>query len=513
MNTYTPTASLRAAPALSFEKILLWIAGLIYLAVAIGAVWHHEPWGDEIHSWNIAKGSATYAEMIYNSRFEGHPPTWYTIMWMLSRFTHDFFYVQLVHLLIASCSVLMILFYSPLPLISRLLIPFGYYFLFEFAILSRNYAVGVLLAFCICLLIRKRFKYKAFLYYTLLLLLSNGHLFALLLAGSIHLYYLLWNYEQYGSRSVIAWHVAAGALVLLPSLYFIFPPSGGALAVPFWLERWQLSNIIITIQSPIRSMMPLPAWWEANWWNTEFLMQWQARYTWMKYLTPFLALAIVVVMVNLLWKSRKSLALFMANGLATALVSIVVFPLGCARYAGLIFVGFLVAWWLYSYEYRSSRRQQYLVNSLLIVQVIAALFAVGSDWNKPFSNFNKVGALMEKAPAGEKLVSDYWGLNAVAAFTDQSLYCLDLQKEVSFLLWDEQMARLMKQPHRYVHGASQLFQQGISSFWMISSGSPTDLVKVDDLFQRQYKVELVDRIEGAIEKGGNVYLYKVSPKD
>ena len=509
MNTWSSTASLRPATVLSYEKVLLWTAGLLYVAIAAGAMLHHVPWGDEIHRWNIAKGSASYADVIYNSRFEGHPPTWYTIMWIISRFTHNFLYVQVVHLVIASATVFLLLFYSPLPLLSRLLIPFGYYFLFEFAVLTRNYAIGVLLVFCICGLLRQQFKYKAILYYALLLLLSNGHLFALLLAGSLHLYYLWWNYEQYKSTKGLAGHMVAGLLVLLPSLYFIFPPSGGALAVPFWLDRWNASNIITTIQSPIRSMIPVPAWWEAHWWNTEFLMQWQAHHTWLKYVTPFLAAAIVVLMVSLLWKSRKSLLLFGANLLATALVSIVVFPLGCARYAGLIFIGFLAAWWLYCYEYRTSRWQQRLFNVLLVVQIVATAIALSSEWNKPFSNFNRVGGLIAKAPAGEKLVCDYWGLNAVAAFTDRPLYCIDLQREVNFLLWDEHMARLMKLPHRYADGAAQLFQQGLDGFWMISSGSPAELAKVDDLFQQTYNVALTDSVGGAIEKGGNVYLYRV----
>lgn len=493
-------------------KLLPGIAFLLYGLLAVYAVMHHEPWGDEIHSWNIAKGSASYFDVIQNSRYEGHPPTWYSIMWIVSKFTHHFMGVQVVHLVIASLTVFLILFHAPLPLVARLLIPFGYYFAFEFSILTRNYAIGVLAAFCICLIMRRTFRYKMVVYYVLLLLLSNGHLFGLILAGSFQLYYLWWDYEQHKNVKRIALHLLAGALLLLPSFYFIFPPSTGALNVHFWMNRWHISNVIITVQSPLRSLMPVPAWWTEHFWNTQFLMEWQYQYRWMKYFTPFLSAGIIVALYFILRRSRKSTVLFFSNLLATAFISIVVFPLGCARYAGLIYIGFLAAWWLYCYEATPARWHKWVINSLLVVQIIAAAVAIGADSNRPFSNFNRVGELVHKVPVSEKVVVDYWGLNAIAAFMDKPFYCLDLKKELSFLLWDSDMAHLMKTNYRYAEGADLLAAQGFTRFWMISTGSPEALSKIDSRFARDFQVVLVDKIEGSIEKGGNLYLYRVAKK-
>lgn len=502
MNSYGIKASL-GKPALS---------GVFFLFVILAGytMAHHEPWGDEIHSWNIAKGSASYLDVIQNSRYEGHPPTWYTIMWIVSKFTHDFSWVQMVHLTIATLTVFLILFYSPLPLVARLLIPFGYYFSFEFSIITRNYAIGVLVAFCICLIMRRTFPYKMVCYYLLLLLLSNGHLLGLILAGSFHLYYLLWDYEQHKNIKRIGLHILAGALFLLPSCYFMFPPSTGALNVGFWMNRWDISNVMITIQSPLRSITPIPAWWNEHFWNTQFLMEWQYRYRWMKYITPFLSVGIIVAIFFILRKSRKSTILFFTNLLLTSFISIVVFPLGSARYAGLIYIGFLAAWWLYCYEATPVRWYKWVVNGLLVIQMIAAGVAIGADSGRPFSNFNRVGELVNKVPAHEKVVVDYWGLNAIATFMDKPFYCLDLKKEVSFLLWDSDMAHLMKSNYRYTEGADYLATQGITKFWMVSTGSPESLSKVDTRFAKDFHVELVDKIEGAIEKRGNLYLYRIS---
>ena len=113
-----------------------------------------EMWGDEIHSWNIAKGSAGYLDLIHNTRYEGHPPVWYTILWTISKFTHNLAYVQMVHWFIASLSMSCTFFFTN-AVFSRVLIPFGYYFLYEYSVLSRNYAIGILLA---CLYLRCHVK-------------------------------------------------------------------------------------------------------------------------------------------------------------------------------------------------------------------------------------------------------------------------------------------------------------------------------------------------------------------
>ena len=120
-------------PRAFMKGSILWLVLLIYLIVSGYTMMHHEMWGDEIHSWNIAKGSDSYADLIYNTRYEGHPPVWYTILWTISKFTHNLAYVQMTHWLIAASIVVLILFFSPIPLLSRVLIPFGYYFLYEYS--------------------------------------------------------------------------------------------------------------------------------------------------------------------------------------------------------------------------------------------------------------------------------------------------------------------------------------------------------------------------------------------
>lgn len=495
----------------SLANPALWIAFILYIIIAGYAMTFHEPWGDEIHSWNIVKGSVNYFDLILNTRYEGHPPVWYTIMWPISKLTHNFAYVQLVHLIIASLTVFLVLFFSPFSFFTRILIPLGYYFLYEYALLSRNYAIGVLLAFCICIVLRKNFRYKLLAYYVLLFLLSNTHLLCLLLAGALHVYFLLLNREQKKSILSVLLQALLGALVLLPALYFIFPPSNSALNTSFWINKWNPTQLVLTAQAPWRAFVPIPAWWNYHSWNTNFLLEAHQRFPFLKFVSPLLSLFIVVLLCWVLKANRKSLALFATNLLLTFFISVLVFPVTWGRYVGFIYIGFLVAYWLYCYEARVDNRKNRVVYGIFIAQLIAGIFSVVKDIRSPFSNFVRVNELLKEVPVNERVVTDYWALNAIATFADRPFYCVDLQKEVTFLLWDKDQAIMQKKPHRYVDGLQHLFQkESLNKVYLVTLHSPEILFKQDSLLPATFHIKLVDRIEGAIEKGGNLYLYRVN---
>ena len=110
-----------------------WAVFILYVVVAAYTMAHHELWGDEIHSWNIAKGSKSVFDLLSNTRYEGHPPIWYAMLWSICKFTHDPVALQFLNLIISYAVVFIILFYSPFPTIIKALIPFGYFFIFHLA--------------------------------------------------------------------------------------------------------------------------------------------------------------------------------------------------------------------------------------------------------------------------------------------------------------------------------------------------------------------------------------------
>ena len=213
----------------------------------------------------------------------------------------------------------------------------------------------------------------------------------------------------------------------------------------------------------------------------------------------------------ILRKYKKSLALFVTNLSLSFIVTIAVFPLTTPRYSGFIFIGFMIAYWLYRYNTPGDRRNSWLVNIILLIQIIAACFVVAKDIRLPFSNAFKVNELLHEVPQNEKTVTDYWALNAIAAFADKSFYCIDMQKEMSYLLWNSELANNLKRPDRYYVGINNLFQkEGIKKVWLVSTRSPESLNRADSKIFTTFKVRLVDKREGAIEKGSDLYLYEIS---
>ena len=491
----------------------LWVIFLLYVLISTYTIANHEMWGDEFHSWNIAKASNTLSEVIHNSRYEGHPPVWYSILWTISRSTHHLGYVQLVHIIIACTSVFLLLFFSNLPVSLRVLIPFGYFFLFEYAILSRNYAVGILLAISICVVLSKNFRYKALVYYPLLFLLTNTHLLALLLAGSIHLYYLLLIYEQKKKLKSVYIHAFLGLLVALPACYFIFPPSDSQLNSQFWIDRWSIHHLFSFVQAPLRSFMPIPAWWKISFWNTQFLMELKDSSIIIFIISVLSSFVVVLLAFFVLKNNRKSLLLFFANFLLSFIVAVLVFPMTSTRYAGFIYIGFIVSFWLFCNETNVTRRNKFLIGFLLFVQLIGGVFSAIKDVRHPFSHAHQVKEILNQVPKGEKVVTDYWALNAVAAFIDKKMYCIDLGKEIFYLQWNSELGEICKKPYRYSDGVQKLFKdEGLKKVYMISTGSPSMLRNIDKQLYKSYKVELLEKREEAIEKGGGVYLYYIKQK-
>ncbi|RFM27807.1 hypothetical protein [Deminuibacter soli] len=503
------TSTTTAIPASRQTRALLWGIFAVYLLLLAHTIAHHELWADELHSWNIAKGSTSFINLLQNTRYEGHPPLWYTLLWLLSKCTHSLTCVQVLHWFIAGTAVYLLLFRSPFSLPMRIVLPFGYFFLYEYAAFSRNYAIALVLAFCLCLLLQHNRK-QSLLYYLLLFLLSNTHLLGLVLAAALHLYYLLQQGERQAARRQIILQALAGMLVLLPALCFIAPPSNSEMNAGFWASHWNSRQLLTLVQLPQRAFIPIPAWWNYHWWNTTFLLNSSTTHPALKLLNPLLSPGLLLLACFILRNNRKSLLLFAANFAASCAVSLI-FPLNSARYAGFVFIAFIAALWLYQATRPIAANRVKYVYALLCIQLLAAIPALARDWQYPFSNDYRVHELLQQIPAQEKAVTDYWALNTISAYADKPFYCADLQKEVAYILWTSEFSAMLHRPHPFYNGVkTYCTQQGIQQVYLLSVLSPVQLQQADALLFTAYKVNLVDKREGAIEPGSNLYLYKIS---
>jgi hypothetical protein len=471
----------------------LWILFVACLLVSALAMFNHELWGDEFHSWNIAKASGTVAELFQNIRYEGHPPLWYLILWISSKFTHNPAAMQLVHWLISAGVIYCVIFLSHFTFWIKTLLPFGYFFVFEYGILSRNYALGILLALLLCRIITTRLNQKWLLYYIFLFLLTNTHLLGVLLAASIHFYVLLSNRKLFV-------HVLAGLVICIPALYFIFPPADSGLNLSFWTNQWSRDHLGLLAKTPLRVFMPIPALNKQEIWNTQILIDAS------RFIGLIVSAALLFMAIYILKNDRKAMAVFVINLLFTAIIG-AIFPLTTMRYAGFIYIGFIVALWLLYEKQKLELLQQQLLAFLLIFQVIGGIAIITRDLREPFSHADKVHELVRLVPGDKKLVSDYWAVNALSAFTDKKYYAVGLDKNVSFLLWNQDLKVSLDQP--YTKSFRKLVT-GNDTIYMISMYHPRQIESVDSTVMNEFEVKPVKAFTGAIEKWSNLYLYRVN---
>ena len=75
---------------------------------------------------------------------QGHAMLWQSCLWIITRFTHNPLAMKFFHGLIAASFAFVLIFKSPFKLWQSGLLLLSYFFLFEYAVISRCYAFGVL---------------------------------------------------------------------------------------------------------------------------------------------------------------------------------------------------------------------------------------------------------------------------------------------------------------------------------------------------------------------------------
>ena len=130
-------------------------AMLGYVVISVLGVLRHEMWRDELQAWMLARDSASVSELISNMMTEGHPALWHLCLYVLSRLTQNPVPMQLFHWLLSAGTAYLLIYHSPFRRMHRLLLPFGYFFCFEYTIISRSYGLGVFLLMLFCHIYRQ----------------------------------------------------------------------------------------------------------------------------------------------------------------------------------------------------------------------------------------------------------------------------------------------------------------------------------------------------------------------
>lgn len=175
----------------------LWIGFVCLISVI---AYFHEPWLDEAQAWMIAKEASVWEIFFKIPHTEGHPPLWYLILLPFAKGGVSYEWgIKVIAIVISALSAGILLFCAPFARGIRYLLPFTYFFFYQYGVISRPYGL-MLLALVLAACTWKKKDEKPWLFVLSLALLCLSSAYGIVFAGGICIVWLLqiWNRQSLG---------------------------------------------------------------------------------------------------------------------------------------------------------------------------------------------------------------------------------------------------------------------------------------------------------------------------
>lgn len=157
---------------------------ITYVMIVSLMITKHEPWFDEAQAWLIARDSSIPNLFANVLRHEGSPGLWHLILMIPAKLHMPYIFLNITSAIIASISIFIFLKYSPFPWYIKVLLPFSYYFLYQYAVVARSYTIYPLLLFLIAIIYKNKIQ-KPYIFMGLLCLLANLNIHGLMIGLGI----------------------------------------------------------------------------------------------------------------------------------------------------------------------------------------------------------------------------------------------------------------------------------------------------------------------------------------
>lgn len=207
---------------------LLWPVFAIYCLLVVMGVMNHESWADEAQAWLLARDNDP-AAIINILPDEGHPPFWYIPLYVLTHTGLPYESMKWLAGIAMIAATYLFMFHTRAHIILKLLIPFSYFFLYEYSLIGRSYSMAVLLSMLIIVLYEKRFE-KPFLFALCVVALGNTHVITIGFAVAILCVYGV-DAIQYKKLSG---KVYAAIAIMAVGLLYLVPYMSSSQMAPYY---------------------------------------------------------------------------------------------------------------------------------------------------------------------------------------------------------------------------------------------------------------------------------------
>ncbi|SRR5579871_1694611 len=425
---------------------------LIFLFFSAVGIFNHELWLDEAQHFLIARDSDSLKEVYYNMQYDGHVRLWNFMLFFITHYiSSNPLSMQVFHLLLINSTVFIFLRYAPFRLLTKLLIIGGYFFLYEYDVISRNYTPGILLLFACCVLLadlRKNILWIA----VLLILMCNVHLFFLFAATSIAFYVFLRTFhaKQIDLRFFI--FLSLFAIGIFSVIAQINIPPDNTYFHPEKTAWNSTGNFFSAFYGLSKGFLPIPFSKNGDFWN-------HYLYDLLPTFIKLIIAAFILVYTVALFYKNKPVLLFYLSSTLMLMIFLYVSQMRASRYFGIFFIFFLAALWLDGYEkenifsvsvnrLKGKKFLFYFSYFILTCHLFSGIYAYASDVARPFSGAKNTIAFIKTNHLDSNMivVDGYGGGPALSAYLGTKVFYLNIDKPGSYCYWKKSYFEVPQKP-------------------------------------------------------------------
>lgn len=443
----------------------------IYIAFLLTGMYSHEMWRDELQAWSIARESANLSDLYNNLRYEGTPGLWHFMLFILSRFTRNPVAMQVLHSLIAIAATALVLFKTKLPAGIKLLYSLGYFSVYEYGVISRNYAPGVLLIILIAIKMSERVP--NFITISLLsILLSFTSVFGILFGICIFCWMVFSTFlTSRGATNMISTLWLPGVMIFLGcALSYIsaLPPENTAFNELF--RTYKDSKLFMETTSSVwASYFPVPLN-RIDFWNSNVMPHLYLK---------FRCSVVLLFSFALCFIKKPRIAFFYILTSCVILLFLYIKFSGVLRHWGHLYLILIVCLIMYSAEHQSKNTPDKILHTLFIIittfilsaQAFGTFLAMKSDLVYQFTGAKNVAKYVENLHQKHYIIADDQAyVSAVGFYLDEPTYSVKFNTESTFIRWYGETRINRENPEKVIETAKKMqAEKGDTKVLMVTS--------------------------------------------
>jgi hypothetical protein len=501
-------------PALIYDAVFVFL-----IIVNVIRTLRHAMWRDELQVFMLALYSSSPWSLLSKLKYEPHPGLWHMLVWVITRFTADPMWMQIMHIGLAIAVWLVIYWWSPFNRLEKILLLLSYFLFWEYFVISRNYVLIALFSFAFIALREQRSR-PEFVLWLLLGLLANVHVF-----GAIWSIVLAFMLALQGMRlkSVSIAGPAVYLVLFVLAIVTMVPAADQGLRGHDWFSVSRLYDDLVipfgaympltlhSIRQAIAFIVhpetaPIPQFWGLN--PSDFFV----GLLHIDSLHPARLALVFAVPIILCWLITRDLMLVLE--FALIYLGIVLFaniwgyPLD-ARHHGVIFLAFIAAAWVARRRQSDPRWSAWVLGLVLIINACGGVLTLASELTLFSEGYNAAAWIQQSKLADSFLIgSNDAQVSTVAGYLGRSIYYLECECQGSFIVWNTKRQSPLS-PEEFGHRLTKAVALAGTRDAILICDAPIDVL--DTARAPNLSLQLLKSFANAVTDE-NFWIYRVNLK-